>query len=70
MTSSDLKADSPSTVIVVNTDGIGLVDEPLRHKPIELYVKMLIENELYPGAIRIMQQVQAAWRGKGLQDSP
>jgi hypothetical protein len=51
MTSADLKANSSSTVIVVNTDGIGAVDEPLRHKLIELYLKMLLENELYPGAI-------------------
>ncbi len=51
MTNTDLKANSPATVIVVNNDGIGTVEEPLRHKLIELYLKMMIENELYPGAI-------------------
>jgi intracellular sulfur oxidation DsrE/DsrF family protein len=51
MTSADLKANSPSTVVVINNDGMGSVDEPLRHKLIELYLKMLLENELYPGAI-------------------
>jgi hypothetical protein len=51
MLNADLRASSPSTVVVVNTDGIGSVDEPLRHKLIELYLKMLLENELYPGAI-------------------
>ena len=48
---SDLKANGPSTAIVVNNDGIGSVEEPLRHKLIELYLQMLLENELYPGAI-------------------
>jgi intracellular sulfur oxidation DsrE/DsrF family protein len=47
----DLKAKSSATVVVLNNDGIGSVEEPLRHKLIELYLKMLIENELYPGAI-------------------
>jgi len=51
MTSTDLKANNPSTVIVINNDGIGSVEEPLRHKLIGLYLKMLLENELYPGAI-------------------
>jgi hypothetical protein len=51
MASVTLKAHSPSTVIVVNNDGMGSADEPLRHKLIELYLKILIENELYPGAI-------------------
>jgi len=51
MTSTDLKANSPETVVVVNNDGIGSVEEPLRHKLIGLYLKMLLENELYPGAI-------------------
>jgi intracellular sulfur oxidation DsrE/DsrF family protein len=51
MVSADFKAKSTSTVIVVNNDGMGSVDEPLRHKLIGLYLKMLIDNELYPGAI-------------------
>ena len=52
MTSAtDLKANGPSTVIVVNNDGIGSVEEPLRHKLIGLYLKMLLENDFFPGAI-------------------
>lgn len=50
-TKQDLQTRSASTVVVVNNDGIGTVEEPLRFKLIELYLKMLIENELYPGAI-------------------
>jgi hypothetical protein len=51
VSATGLKATSSSTVIVVNNDGIGLVDEPLRHKLIMLYLKMLLENDLVPGAI-------------------
>jgi intracellular sulfur oxidation DsrE/DsrF family protein len=51
VSATDLKATSSSTVLVINNDGIGSVDEPLRHKLIGLYLKMLLENELFPGAI-------------------
>jgi hypothetical protein len=51
MVNADLKEKSASTVILVNNDGMGPVDEPLRYKLMELYLKMLLENELYPGAI-------------------
>ena len=52
MTSAtDLKANGPSTVIVVHNDGIGSVEEALRHKLIGLYLKMLLENDFVPGAI-------------------
>jgi len=45
-----LPAKSP-LVVVINNDGIGSVVEALRHKLIDLYLKILIENQLYPGAI-------------------
>jgi hypothetical protein len=51
MISATLKANSPSTVILINNEGMGSADEPLRLKLIGLYLKMLLENELYPGAI-------------------
>jgi hypothetical protein len=51
MASADLQASSASTVILVNNDGMGSADEPLRRQLIGLYLKMLLENELYPGAI-------------------
>ena len=51
MVSADLKEKNASTVIVVNNDGMGAADEPLRHKLMESYLKMLLENELYPGVI-------------------
>jgi len=51
VSATDLKATSSSTVVVINNDGIGSVDETLRHKLIGLYLKMLLENELFPGAV-------------------
>lgn len=51
VSATDLKATSSSTVLVINSDGIGLAEEPLRHKLIGLYFKMLLENDLVPGAI-------------------
>jgi hypothetical protein len=48
---ADLKATSSSTVILVNNDGIGTADELLRHKLLKVYLTMLLENGLYPGAI-------------------
>jgi hypothetical protein len=49
--SADLKAASSSTVILVNNDGMGSADEILRHKLLKVYLTMLQENGLYPGAI-------------------
>jgi sulfur relay (sulfurtransferase) complex TusBCD TusD component (DsrE family) len=49
--SAELKANSSSTVLLLNTDGIGSSDQALRHKLFLLYLKMLQENEFYPGAI-------------------
>jgi len=45
------KANSPATVVLINSDGMGSADDPLRQKLVGLYLMMLIENELYPGAI-------------------
>lgn len=42
---------SASTVIVVNSNGMGVAEEPLQHKLLSIYLTMLRDNELYPGAI-------------------
>jgi hypothetical protein len=47
----EIRQSSPSTVVVVKNDGIGSDGEPLRHKLLMLYLKMLQDNGLYPGAI-------------------
>jgi intracellular sulfur oxidation DsrE/DsrF family protein len=47
----ELKASSPSTVILINNEGMGSAEEALRHKLLRVYLTMLRENELYPGAI-------------------
>jgi hypothetical protein len=49
--SAELKASSPSTVVLINNDGMGSAEEPLRHKLLGVYLTMLQENGLYPGAI-------------------
>ncbi len=49
--SSELKANSSSTVIVVNNDGMGSAEEALRHKLLRVYLTMLQENGFHPGAI-------------------
>ena len=51
MSSAELKASSSSTVILVNRDGMGSSEEALRHKLLRIYLTMLQENELFPGAI-------------------
>jgi hypothetical protein len=51
ISSAELKASSPSTVVLVNNDGMGSAEEPLRHKLLTVYLTMLQENGLYPGAI-------------------
>jgi hypothetical protein len=49
--SAELVASSPSTVVLINNDGMGSAEEPLRHKLLRVYLTMLRENGLYPGAI-------------------
>jgi hypothetical protein len=47
----ELKSNSKSTVILINNDGMGAAEEALRHKLLGVYLTMLRENGLYPGAI-------------------
>jgi hypothetical protein len=47
----ELKANSVSTAILINSDGMGAAEEALRHKLLGVYLTMLRENGLYPGAI-------------------
>jgi hypothetical protein len=47
----ELKANSASTVILINNVGMGAAEEDLRHKLLRVYLTMLQENGLYPGAI-------------------
>jgi hypothetical protein len=47
----DLKESSASTVVLVNNDGMGHAEPELRHKLLRVYLTMLLENGLYPGAI-------------------
>lgn len=47
----DLKANSSSTVIIINNDGMGAAEEALRHKLLRVYLTLLQENGLCPGAI-------------------
>ncbi len=47
----ELRKNSASTVILVNNDGMGTAEEPLRHKLLRVYLTMLQENGLYPGAM-------------------
>ncbi len=51
ISAAELKAGSASTVILVNNDGMGSAEEPLRHRLLRIYLTMLQENGLYPGAI-------------------
>jgi sulfur relay (sulfurtransferase) complex TusBCD TusD component (DsrE family) len=46
-----LKAKGASTAIIVNNDGMGTAEEALRHKLLRVYITMLQENNLYPGAV-------------------
>jgi hypothetical protein len=48
---AELKANNASTVVLINNDGMGAAEEPLRHKLLTVYLTMLQENGLYPGAI-------------------
>ena len=47
----ELKANSASTVILINNDGMGAAEEALRHRLLGIYLTLLLENGLYPGAI-------------------
>jgi hypothetical protein len=48
---AEFKANFTSTVILVNRDGMGSAEEALRHKLLRVYLTMLQENGMYPGAI-------------------
>ena len=47
----ELKVNGESTVILINNDGMGAAEEALRHKLLKVYLTMLQDNSLYPGAI-------------------
>ena len=47
----ELKANSGSTVVLINNDGMGAAEAALRHKLLQVYLSMLRDNGLYPGAI-------------------
>ena len=49
--SAELKANSASTVVLINNSGMGSAEEPLRQKLLGVYLTMLQENGFYPGAI-------------------
>lgn len=51
ISSAELKANNASTIVLINNDGMGAAEEPLRHKLLKVYLTMLQENGLYPGAI-------------------
>ena len=40
-----------STVILISREGLGDADLPLQHKLVEIYLNLLIESNLIPGAI-------------------
>jgi predicted peroxiredoxin len=46
-----LRTKSASTVVLINRDGMGSAEEELRRKLLRVYLTMLVENQLYPGAI-------------------
>jgi hypothetical protein len=48
---AELKTSSSSTMVVINSDGMGLAEDPLRQKLVRLFLTMLQENGFYPGAI-------------------
>jgi hypothetical protein len=51
ISSAELKTSSSSTMVLINSDGMGLAEDPLRHKLVRLFLTMLQENGFYPGAI-------------------
>ena len=42
---------SASTVVLVNRGGMGSAEEALRHKLLRIYLTILLESNLLPGAI-------------------
>jgi len=48
---TELSLQSTSTLILVNGDGMGSAEEALRRKLLRVYLTMLLENVLLPGAI-------------------
>jgi hypothetical protein len=49
--SQEFRAKSPSTVIIVHSNGMGVAEEPLQQKLLNTYLTMLGDNEFIPGAI-------------------
>ena len=49
--STELSERSASTLVLVNRDGMGSAEEVLRHRLLRVYLTMLLENGLFPGAI-------------------
>ncbi len=47
----ELQEIGVSTVILINSDGMGSAEETLRHKLLGIYLGLLRANESYPGAI-------------------
>jgi intracellular sulfur oxidation DsrE/DsrF family protein len=43
--------DYPSTVLVINHDGMGSATAPLQHRLLKNYLTILLENEMLPTAI-------------------
>jgi hypothetical protein len=48
---AELRARNSSTIILVTSNGMGTAEEPLQHRLLGIYLKMLKENEFLPGAI-------------------
>jgi len=47
----DIKGKGPSTLVMISRDGMGSAELELRHKLLRIYLTMLKENGLVPGAI-------------------
>ncbi len=47
----DAMINDPSLLILVTNDGMGRADTELRHKLAGIYLKLLDENNMLPGAI-------------------
>jgi hypothetical protein len=48
---AELRGKSASTVILVTSNGMGVAEEQLQQKLLSIYLKMLLENKFFPGAI-------------------
>ena len=48
---AELRGKGLSTVVLVTSNGMGVADEPLQHELLSIYLKMLRENEFFPGAM-------------------